>query len=73
MSLNKHIQSKKSHIIEIYCELFTLKVIQCKRHIAGFAIIFTNLLIESFIIIIIKYKLQSLKEDMIPHLMTPYS
>ena len=41
---------EKNHIIEIYSELFTLKVIQFMRHIARFGIIFTHLLIETFII-----------------------
>ena len=57
----------------MYSELFTLKVIQFMRNIAGFAIIFTHLLIESFIINITKYELPFLKENVIPHLMTPYS
>ena len=43
------------------------------RHFAGFGIIFTHLLIETFIINITKHELQPLKEDTIPRLMTPYS
>ena len=64
---------EKKYIIKIYSELFTLKVIQFMRHIARFGIIFTHLLIETFIINITKYELQFLKEDMIPYLKTLYS
>ena len=40
------------------------------RHNAGFEIIFTDLPIETFIINITKHELQSLKEDIITHLIT---
>ena len=68
---------KQTHEIEknrnaIYSELFTLEVIQVMRHSAVFGIFFTHLLIESFIINITKHELQSIKEDMIVHLMTAY-
>ena len=42
------------------------------RHIAGFGVIFTHLLIETAIINITKPELYHLEEDTIPHLMTPY-
>ena len=72
MSLSKHIQTKNYYIIEMYTEIFGLKVIQFMRHIAGFGIIFTHLLIETATINITKPELYFLEEDTIPHLMTPY-
>ena len=72
MSLSKHMKSKNNNRFVIYSELFTLEDIQVKRHFAGFGIFFTHLLIESFIINLTKHELPSLKENMIPHLMTTY-
>ena len=71
MRLSKHMKLKNNNRFVIYSELLTLEVIEVKRHFAGFGIFFTHLLIESFIINITKHELPYLKENMIPHLMTP--
>ena len=57
----------------MYSELLTLEVTQSMRQNAGFGTFFTHSLIETFIIRITEHELPSLKEKVIPHLMTPYS